>query len=154
MLSATFYIFYRSMKNNFLLHLPFPLNSLTEPSRRPKKSLVATLTLLNWKQTCMNRARRRKKTKMKKVGTVPKSRQRGGWGGKAFLNSTSLVSWKAVTWQIRITRSVLQTCPRDSRCVVVCNITLFFVLCITTTALYSTLYVYTIYDIMHWWLRE
>lgn len=89
----------------------------TVHSRRPKKSLAATLTLQTLKQMLMTKVRRRKKTRMKRVGTGPRSRQRGGKGGRASLRFTSPVSWKVVTWRTKITRSALRTCPRGSRCV-------------------------------------
>lgn len=97
----------------FCLHVPVTLNDpldlnitswekyntsmlsfhpLTEPSRRPKKSLAATSTSPTLKQMLMIRVRRRKKTRMKRVGTDPRSRQRGGKGGRAFLRSTSPAS--------------------------------------------------------------
>lgn len=90
---------------------------LTEPSRRPKKSLVATSTSLTLKQMLMIRVRRRKKTRMKRVGTDPRSRQRGGKGGRAFLRSTSPASSRAVIWRTKTMRSAPQICPRGFRCV-------------------------------------
>lgn len=93
----------------------------TVPSRRPKKSLAATLTLQTLKQMLMTRVRRRRKTRMKRVGTGPRSRQRGGKGGRASLRFTSPVSWKVVTWRTKIMRSALRTCPRGSRCVCACQ---------------------------------
>lgn len=75
--------------------LLFAVHPPTEPSRRPKKYLVETLTLLTSMQTITTRGRKR--TRMKKVGTDPRSRRRGGRGGRASLRSTSPVSWKVVT---------------------------------------------------------
>lgn len=65
------------------------------------------------------RARRRKRTKMKRDGTAQRSRLRGGKAGRASLRSTSPASWKVVTWPTKTMRSVLPTCLKDSRCVLV-----------------------------------
>lgn len=89
----------------------------TEPSRRLRRFLVATLTLLTLTPMLMTRVRRMMMIKMKRAGTDPRSKLRGGWGGKAFLRSTSQVSSKVVTWLTRTMRSAPQTCPRGSRCV-------------------------------------
>lgn len=95
----------------------YTLNVCAEHCRKHRKSLAGTLTLLTLKRTLTTRARRRRKTRMKRAGTGPRSRQRGGRGGRAFLKFTSPVSWRAVTWPIKTMRSALPTCPRGSRCV-------------------------------------
>lgn len=69
----------------------------TVRSRKLRRFSVATLTLLTLMLMHMTRVRRRKRIKMKKAGTDPRSKLRGGWGGKAFLRSTSQVSSKVVT---------------------------------------------------------
>lgn len=91
------------------------VNLATEPSKRPRKFLVETSTLPTLMQTPMTRVKKRKRTSMRRAGTDPRNRSRGGRVERASLSFMSPVSWKAVTWLTRIMRSVLQTCLKGFR---------------------------------------
>lgn len=124
-----------------MLFLFITVYSPTEPSRRPRRFSVVTSTLLTLMQMLMTKVRKRKKTRMKKAGTDPRNRLRGGWGGRVSLRSTSPVSWKVVTWPTKTMRFALQTCLRGSRCVCVCvfvNLCFsnFMLACIYSLSLY------------------